>query len=293
MKISDILQKKKTLSFEIYPPKKDSKDIDQIFKTIDRLALLKPDFMSVTYGALGNNTKNTVEIASYIKNKANIEALAHLTGGPSSFLDIDNILNLLNENKLDNILALRGDKPLDSNIEYLKYFNHASDLLTYIKNKDYDFCLAGACYPEGHNECNSLYEDLLNLKIKQDMGASFFITQIFFDNDYFYRLLREARKMGITIPIIPGIMPLVNSKQILNTIKMTGCSIPLSLRTMIERFQNDKEAMRQIGINYSITQIIDLLANDVDGIHLYVMNNAVVAEEIINGISHVLAKVMQ
>ncbi len=290
MKIAEILKRKKTLSFEVFPPKKDSKDIDSLYKTIDELALLNPDWISVTYGAGGNNTKNTVAIASYVKNKANIEALAHLTGGPSSPEDVDRVCEELIENNIENILALRGDKPIDMDIEYLKHFKYASELQTYISNKYDNFCLGGACYPEGHSECESLYEDILNLKIKQDAGAKFFITQVFYDNDYFYRLVREARKMGITVPIIAGILPLTNSKQAIKTIKLTGCSIPLSLRSMIERFKDDKQAIREIGINYAVYQILDLFANDVDGVHLYVMNNSSTAKEIIEKISNVLKK---
>lgn len=290
MKISDILKTKKTLSFEVFPPKKESKDIESIYRTIDELALLNPDFISVTYGAAGNNTKNTVDIASYVKNKANVEVLAHLTGGPSSPEEIDAICDQLIENNIENILALRGDKPVDLDIEYLKHFKYASELQTYIASKYDNFSLAGACYPEGHSECDSLYEDILNLKKKQDAGAKLFITQVFYDNDYFYRLVREARKMGITIPIIAGILPLTNSRQALRTIKLTGCSIPLSLRSMIERFKDDKDAIREIGINYAVYQMIDLFSNDVDGIHLYVMNNANTAKEIYAKIKHVLNK---
>lgn len=291
MKISDILKNKKTLSFEVFPPKKENEtDTYKLFETIERLKEFNPDFISVTYGAGGNNTKNTVKIADYIKNTAKIEALAHLTGGPTSKEEAIKILNELKEKGIENIMSLRGDKPKDLNIEYCKDFKHASDLNKFIKDNNFDFCLGGAAYPEGHNECADLYEDLVNLKIKQDSGANFFITQVFYDNSYFYRLLREARKLGITIPIIPGIMPLVTESQINNTVKMTGSYIPLNLRIMIEKYKYDKAVIREIGINHAVSQILDLLANDVDGIHLYIMNNYNNAYEIISKIKNIIEK---
>lgn len=294
MKISEIIKNKKTLSFEVFPPKKEeTENIAKIYATIDRLKELNPDFISVTYGANGSNSKNTVAIASYLKNIANIEPLAHVTGGPLDYSDVDLICKELKENNIENILALRGDKPVDYEADYLKVFKHASDLTKYIKGSESCFCLGGACYPEGHIDSSTLHDDLINLKLKQDSGAEFLISQIFFDNDYFYRLIRDARKIGITVPIIPGIMPLVNSKQIARVMSMTGCTIPLSLRTMIERFKDDKSSMREIGINYTIYQILDLLSNDVDGIHLYIMNNASVAEDIISKIKNVLKKEMK
>lgn len=293
MKISEILKNKKTISFEVFPPKKENvDDVNKLFATIDSLKEFNPDFISVTYGAGGNNTKNTVMIADYIKNKAGIEALAHLTGGPSDPNTILNILDELKGKNIDNIMSLRGDKPKDLDIEYCKYFNHATDLNEFIKKNNYNFCLGGACYPEGHPECDRLYDDLLNLKKKQESGADFFITQVFYDNAYFYRLLREARKIGITIPIIPGIMPLTTERQINNIINMTGSAVPLTLRAMIERFKDDKEAIREIGINYAVSQILDLLANDVDGIHLYIMNSYRTANDVYSKIAHVLQKEM-
>ncbi len=291
MKISEILKNKKTFSFEVFPPKKDNQgDVVKLFSTIDKLKALRPDFISVTYGAGGNNTKNTVLIADYIKNNAGIEALAHLTGGPSNKQTVLSVLKELKEKNIDNILSLRGDKPKDLDIAYCETFKHATDLNEFIKFNDYDFCLGGACYPEAHPEALNLHEDLQNALLKQQSGAEFFITQVFYNNDYFYRFIREARKIGITIPIIPGIMPLVTHSQIERTVKMTGANIPLSLRTMIERFENDKEAIREIGINYAVYQIIDLISNDVDGIHLYIMNNFNNAFEIYDKIKNVIEK---
>ncbi len=293
MKISEILKKKKTLSFEVFPPKSGIEDIEKLYRTIDLVKSYNPDFISVTYGAGGNTSQNTALIADYLKNTAQIEPLAHLTGGPSSKEDVVNVLNDLKSKNIENILALRGDKPKDLTIEYCKEFKHATDLMDFIKEEDSNISFAGACYPEGHTECDTLYDDLLNLKKKQDSGAEFFITQVFYDNNYFYRFLREARKIGITVPIIPGIMPLTTKSSVERTVKLTGAAVPLTLRSMIERFKDDKEAIREIGINYAVSQILDLLANDVDGIHLYIMNNYLNAKEICDKISHVLEKEMK
>lgn len=294
MRIGEILKKKKTLSFEVFPPKKgQEEDLIKLFETITGIKEFKPDFVSVTYGAGGNNSKNSAEIADYLKNKAGIEPLAHLTGGPSTKEEIISVLTDLKSRGIENILALRGDKPKDLDIEYCKDFKHATDLIVFIKENKFDFSIAGACYPEGHVECDTLYEDLLNLKKKQDAGCEFFITQVFYDNNYFYRLVREAKKIGITIPIIPGIMPLTTKTSIERTVKLTGAAVPLTLRAMIERYKDDKETIREIGINYAVSQILDLLANDVDGIHLYIMNNYNNAYEIISKISRVIEKEMK
>ncbi len=278
MKLCDILAKKKTISFEVFPPKKDSLEIDGIYKTIDELKQLNPDFISVTYGASGSNSKNTAKIASYIKNNAGVEALAHLTGGPSTPEEIDEVAKELISCNIENVLALRGDKPVDYQSEYCKHFPHATDLMKYLGK--YDFALAGACYPEGHSECESLYADLENMKKKQDEGATFFITQLFYDNSYYYRLVNEARKIGITVPIIPGIMPLVKVSNIKRIKEMCGSAIPLEFRNMIEIYKDKPAVMEEIGLNYAVYQIIDLIAKGAPGIHIYTMNNASVAKEI-------------
>ena len=195
----------------------------------------------------------------------------------------------LEQEGIANVLALRGDKPADSPDNYLKCFQHASELMAYLRST-HPFCMGGACYPEGHIECDSLYDDLHFMKSKQDMGASFLITQLFYDNNYFYRLLRVAKKTGITIPIIPGIMPLTSATMFNRIMHMAGASIPFELRVLFDRFQNDKEAMYEIGIAYSVNQILELLANDADGIHIYTMNNARVAADIYQRIHHVIEK---
>ena len=287
MKISDILKKKRTLSFEIFPPKKDSTNIESIYKTIDELVSLNPDFISVTYGAMGSTTKRTLEIAKYIKNVDNVEALAHLTGINTKEEEIIEICNNFKKENIENIMSLRGDYPIGFTGEPI--FKYASELNKFInKNFNDEFCLGGGCYPEAHLECGNLFEDLENLKKKQDSGAKFFITQVFFDNNYFYRFVREARNIGITVPILAGIMPITSVKQIRKMSTMCGANVPVSLISMLEKYRDDDLAMQEIGIAYATNQIIDLLANDVDGIHIYTMNKPENAKRIVDSIKNIL-----
>lgn len=285
MKIDEILSKKRTLSFEVYPPKKDDENYEKLLRTIDELKELNPDWISVTYGASGSSSKKTALIASYIKNEAKIEPLAHLTGGPSTKEDIDRLVKEYKEINVENILALRGDKPKDLDIPYCEVFKHATDLQEYLQ-KD-NFCLGAACYPEGHPECDTLFDDLINMKKKEDAGAKFFITQLFYDNSYYYRLVNEARKIGIKAPIIPGIMPITNVKNIKKTKEMCGNTISLEFRNMIETYKDNPIVMEEIGLNYAVYQIIDLISNGAPGIHLYIMNNAKIAKEIYKRLENV------
>ncbi len=278
MKIIDMIKRKKTISYEVFPPKKDTDDIGDICRTVDELRELSPDFISVTCGACGSNSRSNARVASYIKNNAGIEALAHLTGGPSTPEDIDRAASVLKSCNIENVLALRGDKPRDFEADYCKHFPHATDLMEYLSKNG--FSLAGACYPEGHTECETLYLDLLNMKKKEEAGATFFITQLFYDNSYYYRLVNEARRVGITAPIIPGIMPVTRSASISKIKSMCGSAFPLDFRNMIEKYREKPEVLEEIGINYSVYQIMDLIANGAPGIHLYIMNRASAAREI-------------
>lgn len=284
MKIRDILDKKRTLSFEVFPPRKEEGAKDRLFSVIDALKELSPDFISVTYGAGGSNARDSAEIAGYIRS-VGVEALAHMTGGPSSEQDAVRVAETLRSYGVENVLALRGDKPADM-ATYGERFPHATDLMRFLA--PYGFCLGGACYPEGHAECESLYADLAYMKLKEECGARFFITQLFYDNSYYYRLVHEARNMGIGSPIVPGIMPLVNAKNIARIKSMCGSAIPLEFRNMIEIYSSRPAVMEEIGLNYAVYQIIDLIAKGAPGVHLYVMNNARVAQQICARLGNVI-----
>lgn len=292
MKISELLKEKATISFEVFPPKNKEGDISSIYHTIGELKKLNPDFISVTYGAGGSSKGKTVEIASAIKNQYQIESVAHLSCITSTKEDVLTECRALKEHHVDNILALRGDYPAGEEEKYREKemeFHYASELNQFIKENFRDtFCLSGACYPEIHQEADCFQDDLQALKKKVDAGAEYLITQIFFDNNYYYRLVKEARKIGITVPILAGIMPVTNAKSLLRTAKLCGCSIPFQLSTMIETYYNYPEAMKEIGINYAAHQIIDLITNGVDGIHIYTMNRPEIAQRIFANIPTVL-----
>lgn len=274
-----------TLSFEVYPPKKDD-DFDSVFDILRALGGLHPDFISVTYGAGGSKSKRTLEIASFLQNDLGVEALAHLTCVGNKKEDILSVLESFQKNNITQVLALRGDRPRDMTDEQFESrdFAHASDLITYIKEHTSLSC-AGACYPEKHFECFSKETDVLNLKKKQDAGADFFITQLFMDNDYFYDFKDRAERKGITIPICAGIMPVTSASSLGTTISLSGSSIPKAFSDLIATYGDKPEEMRKAGIDYAIRQILDLKANGVDGIHLYTMNRPKMAGEIVAAIS--------
>lgn len=283
MQIAKLFDQKKTvLSFEVFPPKKTS-SIDTIYTTLDELKGLKPDFISVTYGAGGNaGDTATCEIATAIKEKYQIEPLAHLTCVNYTKAEIDQILDRLKRNGIENILALRGDKNPDITPKH--EFRYASELVSYISEKG-GFHLSAACYPEGHLESDSLISDILNLKKKVDAGAKHLISQLFFDNNYFYSFLEKARIAGIRVPIEAGIMPVVNKAQIERMVTLCGASLPPKFAKMLSRFEHSPEALRDAGIAYAVDQIVDLISQGVDGIHLYTMNNAYIAKKISTAIS--------
>ena len=288
MKISEILAKKKTLSFEIFPPKREEDTFTLIDKTIKKLASYEPDFMSVTYGALGNTLSNTAMIAKTIKDNTKAEPLAHLTCVASTRDKVDSVCDELQNYGVENILTLRGDIPKEADAPLFSDFKHASDLASYIKNKyDGKFGMAGACYPEKHPEAESITSDIEFLKVKQDAGMEFFNTQLFFDNEVFYHFLLKARKAGVTVPIIPGIMPVTNYNQINRMIQMSGCKVPLKLLNQFDRYKDDKDAIEEIGLIFTSYQILDLMANDVDGIHIYSMNKSGFISKLMDNISYV------
>lgn len=285
MKIAELYKDgKQTFSFEVFPPKKDS-GIETIYNTLEELKDLKPDFISVTYGAGGREAGNsrTCEIASIIKNKYGITPVAHLTCVNSSKEDVKKELENLKENGIENILALRGDIVPD--IERKYDFVHASDLITYIKS-NYDFNISGACYPEVHGDCENMVTDIANLKTKVDSGANHLISQLFFDNGKFYDFYEKTKIAGINVPIEAGIMPVTNKNQIERMVTMCGASLPQKFVKMMQKYGDSKEALRDAGIAYAVDQIVDLVSNGIDGIHLYTMNNPYVARKITEAVKN-------
>ncbi len=286
MKLSEMFGKGKTiLSFEVFPPKK-TMPVDTIYETLDGLKELNPAFISVTYGAGGNAAdRTTCEIASAIKHKYGIESAAHLTCVNNSREDILKILGDFKECGVENILALRGD--INPNVPPKDDFKYASELITFIKENG-SFGISGACYPEGHLDSENMVEDILNLKKKVDAGAEHLMSQLFFDNACFYNFLEKARIAGVNVPIEAGIMPVTNKKSIERMVSMCGASLPPKFTKMMQRYENNPDALRDAGIAYAIDQIVDLISNGVDGIHLYTMNNPYVAGKISNAVSSLL-----
>ena len=290
MRINNLFNEKKVVfSLEVFPPKVTS-SIERIYKMLEELKGINPDFISVTYGAGGAVTSNrTLEIASLIKNKYNMEPMAHLTCIDAEEDEIKEILRNLKNEGIKNILALRGDGNPD--IEGRSNdFKYASDLIHFIKKTD-DFNVSGACYPEGHIDCRNLDKDIENLKIKQEAGASHFISQLFLDNEYFYSFMDKTIEKGITVPIQAGIMPVINKKQVERITTLCGSNIPKKFMKIMDRYEYDPIALRDAGIAYAVEQIVDLISSDVKGIHLYSMNNAYVAKSINNSIESIIKSV--
>lgn len=279
--IADLFKQKQTLSFEVFPPKKDG-EFEAAFEVLDSLGKLSPDFISVTYGAGGSRSKKTVEIASYIQNTLHIDALAHMTCVGCKKDALLQVYEDLKAGGVKHVLALRGDRPKDMSDEQYESrdFAHANDMITFLKGNT-DLQIAGACYPEKHYEAFSKKTDLEYLKIKQDAGAEFLISQLFFDNDTFYDFCEKATKTGITLPICAGIMPITSAKQLGTTVSLSGSSVPKPLADMIATYGDNPEDMRKAGIDFAIRQILDLQQNKVDGIHIYTMNKPKMAAEIV------------
>ncbi|MGL5765259.1 MAG: methylenetetrahydrofolate reductase [NAD(P)H] [Sarcina sp.] len=287
MNIRELFEKKElVVSFEVFPPK-PSFPIDVIYKTLDELKGLSPDFISVTYGAGGNSKDNrTAEIAGLIKNKYGIEPLAHLTCINSTKDEIMEVLEGLKEKNIENVLALRGDIPKG---EFLRGdYKYSSDLINSVKEFG-GFNIAGACYPEGYTKQESIETHVKMLLRKKEAGASHLISQLFFNNDDFYKFIDCANKNNLDIPIQAGIMPVLNRKQIERIVSMCGAKFPRKFMKIVERYDHDQMALRDAGIAYAVEQIIDLVSSDVNGIHLYTMNNAYVAKRINESVSSIIA----
>lgn len=286
MKLSSLYTGERTvLSFEVFPPKKTS-SVETVYNAIAELQSLRPDYISVTYGAGGSAANNyTCDIASLIKNRYGIEAMAHLSCVNSTKEDVDRILKELKENNIDNILALRGDK--NPQFEPKTDFIYASDLVSYIKERG-DFGVSVAGYPETHFEAKSSAADIENLKHKVDCGAQGIVTQLFFNNSHFYNFRDKCSQAGIKVPICAGIMPVTNKNQIQRMVTMCGASLPGKFVKMIQKYEERPEALVDAGIAFAVDQIVDLISNGVDGIHIYTMNNPYVAKKITESIKGLL-----
>jgi methylenetetrahydrofolate reductase (NADPH) len=275
MKIKNLFsQKRFILSFEVFPPKREG-NLENLYVTITELGELKPDFISVTYGAGGGTREKTIEISSRVKNGFNLEVLAHLTCVQSTKDDIAVILDLLKEENVENILALRGDPP-EGTERFIKTaggFEYANELVQFIKARN-NFSVGVAGYPEGHIEAPSLKADMINLKRKVDAGADFIITQLFFDNDAFYNFRDQATALGIDVPMLPGIFPILNYSQIIRIATLAGVRIPPRLREKAEMNKDKPQEVEKYGIEYAIIQIDNLIKNEIAGLHLYCMNKS-------------------
>lgn len=279
--------KKPVFSLEVFPPKKDS-DISTIYNTVDQLKELSPDFISVTYGAGGSTSKKTVEIASYIQNTLGIEAVAHLTCVGLDDESLKLHLNELKEKKVKNIMALRGDVPKDMTLEEFekRHFRYAADLVKQIKKHPLG-SIGGGCYPETHPEAPSKDADIQFLKEKVDAGVDFLATQLFFDNSVFYDFMERARKAGITTPVSAGIMPITSASQIKHIVELSGSAVPSELSHIIALYSENPDDLKKACLEFATKQIEDLLANDVDGIHLYTMNKVDVAKTIYRNLGRI------
>ena len=288
MKVSELLKSDQvTISVELFPPKKGSQ-LENYKAIVGQMAELKPSYISCTYGATGGTSDYTVEIADTI-NSHGIPAIAHLTCASSTKEKVQSVIKELKERNIENILALRGDIPENADFPLPDQYHHAIELIGEIKEIG-DFCIGGACYPEGHVECESPSADIRYLKEKVDAGLDFLTTQMFFDNNVYYRFLYKALAKGIDVPVVPGIMPVTNAAQVKRTISLTGNLVPAKFLSIVDRFGNDPEAMKQAGIAYATEQIIDLIANGVNHIHIYSMNKPDVAGAIMDNLSKIYVR---
>lgn len=287
MKIIDrMLEDRVNISFEVFPPKTDD-TYDKVLEATNEIAKLKPSFISVTYGAGGGTSKNTVKIASHIKNDLGVNSIAHLTCVSSTKDEVHRVVEDIKASGIQNILALRGDIPKDSAFPMPGHYKYACELIEDIKTRG-DFCIGAACYPEGHVETEHKADDIAHLKQKVDSGVDFLTSQMFFDNSIFYNFLYRIREKGITVPVLPGIMPVTNGKQMARICKLSGTILPQRFHAIVDRFGDDPKAMQQAGIAYATDQVIDLIANGVNNIHIYSMNKPEVAAAIMANLSEIV-----
>ena len=292
MKISELLKKESlSLSFEVFPPKTEA-GFESVKTATEEIAKLKPPFMSVTYGAGGGTSRYTLDIAKNIKDRYGVESIAHLTCVSSTKETVAEKIREVKAAGIKNIMALRGDIPAElENADRSGWaYHHAIDLVRELKEADADFCIGGACYPEVHPESANRNEDIRYLKEKVDAGCEFLTTQMFFDNNLLFSFLYKIREAGITVPVIPGIMPITNANQIERAIKLSGSFMPRRFVNLVDKFGSDPDAMKQAGIAYATDQIIDLYANGITNVHVYSMNKPDVAEKIQSNLSDILGK---
>jgi len=292
MKVIDILNKEQlSLSYEVFPPKKET-SFENVKAATEKIAALKPAFMSVTYGAGGGTSNFTLDIAKNIEEKYSVPTLAHLTCVSSDKATVSAQIERIKECGIKNIMALRGDltPELMGSDRSTWDYRYAVDLVRQIRESDGDFCIGGACYPEVHPESTNQRDDILHLKEKVDAGVDFLTTQMVFDNNLFFNFMYKIREAGITVPVLPGIMPITNANQVDRAIKLSGSFMPQRFKSLVDKFGSDPNAMKQAGIAYATDQIIDLYANGITNIHVYSMNKPDVAEGILNNVSNILGK---
>ncbi len=292
MKLTELFKSDKlSLSFEVFPPKTYDA-FESVKEAVEEIATLKPSFMSVTYGAGGGTSKYTLDIAKNIDKLHNVPTLAHLTCVSSTKETVSEKIRELKNAGIENVMALRGDIPADMiNDDRSKWdYSHAIDLVRELRSCDADFCIGGACYPEVHPESVNSVDDIKHLKEKVDAGVDFLTTQMFFDNALFYSFLYRIREAGITVPVIPGIMPITNANQVKRAIELSGSFMPQRFKSLVDKFGSDPAAMKQAGIAYATDQIIDLYANGIKAVHVYSMNKPDVAMKIQGNLSDILGK---
>ncbi len=284
MKISDIYKNKTAISFEIFPIKNDD-DLSKNKANVDELVSLNPDYISVTYGALGTTKGNTFEIANYIKNEKNVEVLPHLTCINAKKSEINELVNDYKKNNIENIFALRGDMPNDVPLTNYDY-KYANELVTDLK-KGFNFDVGAAFYPDGHFE-STLIKDLFNLKNKVECGSDFLISQMFFDNEAFLEFRSKLRDLDINIPIVAGIIPVTNIKQVGKIISFSNAKVTPKFKRLLDKYQDDEVALRDAGIFYATEQICDLITSDIDGVHIYTLNKFDVTKKIVDNIKNLI-----
>lgn len=292
MKITDILkQNTLSLSFEVFPPKTET-GFESVRAATEEIAKLKPSFMSVTYGAGGGTSRYTLDIAAGIKAAYGVPTLAHLTCVSSTKETVRSKIRDMKNAGITNVMALRGDIPegLENADRSGWDYRHAVELVAELKAENADFCIGGACYPEIHPESPDQREDIRRLKEKVDAGCEFLTTQMFFDNNLLYNFLYKIREAGITVPVIPGVMPITNANQVARAIKLSGSFMPQRFKSLVDQFGSDPDAMKQAGIAYATDQIIDLFANGITNVHVYSMNKPDVAAKIQSNLSSILGK---